>query len=193
MSRVSMHLPEAGDGLPDGRRPVVEQLALRAPSVAHLGFAALSRVPAGSPLRRRSLGSVVGRFTRMMNRGDVDSALTLAFEPDVEISVVGFAIGTPDHYHGHQGMRDFFADWRVAMGWPHFTIDRVIDMGDPILIGLSFRSRGLSSGAAAAKTGLGFVVSLSQRGLVRSWDMYWHWEEAIRAAAPGRPGSVPAS
>jgi hypothetical protein len=116
----------------------------------------------------------------MVNRRKLDAFL-VAFEPDVEIRPIGFAFDNPERYIGHGGMHQFFADWTAAMGWPRFTVDDRVDLGDRLLLRVTFSSRGRASGVEAPKHGMGFVAPFSTRGRIAAWEMYWDLDEALRS------------
>ncbi len=123
----------------------------------------------------------VERATEALNRGDVEACL-LSHEPDVEIRFIGATgSGLAERYHGHEGFRALFADWKEGMDNPHWTIERVVDRGERIVIRYGFSGRGAASGVETDAT-LGYVLSMSARGKVARQDMYWDWSEALEAA-----------
>ena len=166
-------------------RPALERVALRMPWPADLGLRALRLLPTGSRPRMRMLWWITRRAVAAVNRGDLDAALAIAYEPDVRIRPIGFAPDTAELYLGYEGMHDFFAHWTEAMGWPNFTVGKITDLGSRLLLDVAFVSAGRISGAETVRRS-GFVLTISPRGRLAEWDMYWERDEAY--AAVGLPG-----
>jgi ketosteroid isomerase-like protein len=170
--------------MPDAAElPAIERLALRSPWALALALRVLFLLPRNWRFRRRVVRRLGARVVELVNRGDLETVLALAFEPDVEIRAFGFPVGTSERFSGHQGLRQVFEEWTAAMGWPVFIVERVIDAADRVLLlDVTFSSRGLASGVETTKRTAGFIATFSPRGRICGWDMYWDWEQA-RAAA----------
>jgi hypothetical protein len=175
------------------RRPVLEAVVLRFPSVAQRLMGAVLGLDRGSRLRRPLVSLLMRQALGWSNRQDLDAILVLC-EPDVVLGVHGFAAGTglAESYHGHDGMRQYTEDWQLGLGWPQMTIQELIDLGDRLVALVHLDSAGATSGIALTSEP-GAVVSFSARGLLARLDLHWEWDDALAAAGldPGqaRPGS----
>ena len=161
------------------RRTTVDRVALRVPWLVNVLQNAVQRLPSGSKLRGRLVRFAVARATEALNRGDVEACL-LSHEPDAEFRFIGWTGAMGEHYQGHQGFRDLYAEWVKEMDDVHWTTDEVIDLGERFVIRYGFSGRGRASGISTATT-LGYVISLSPRGKIAQQDMYWEWEKALEA------------
>ena len=147
--------------------------------VLQRGFA---RLPPGSQLRRRWLKRLNALGWAAVSREDY--GLSLLFnEPDVEIldmSEVGRTLGLAESYHGHQGLPDWWRDYRHDMTEVRVEPEQIIDLGDRVALRLTMVAVGRSSGVAIRET-RGNIVYVSPRGLIARQEVYWTWEDALAA------------
>lgn len=119
-------------------------------------------------------------------RGAFDFGL-LFYEPDVELHVLGGvarALGLSESYHGHQGVREVWRDYRRDMDDLRLEPEQIIDLGDRIALRVTLVGTGRASGATTRHTE-GFVLHYSPRGLIARHEIYWSWEDALAALNAG--------
>jgi ketosteroid isomerase-like protein len=139
-----------------------------------------ARLRPGSRLRRRTLERLAARAFEGIRRDDYEFAL-LFYEPDVELWVPGElarTLGLAERYHGHQGFRDLWRDYKRDMDDLHIELEQLIDLGDRIAQRVTLIGRGRSSGVPTRHTE-GVVLYMSPRGIVARQEVYWSWEEAL--------------
>jgi ketosteroid isomerase-like protein len=173
---MSQENPEAG-------RSVEERVLLRLPTpVVGLLYRGLWRLPPGSHLRRRMLKRALARGFEAAARDDYAIPL-LSYETDVEIRFPGGAaraLGLPEHYEGHQGFLDFWRDWKQDMDDVRVQPERIVDLGDRVLLIGTFAGRGRASGVLTSRR-FGTIYYFSPRGLVARQDVL-DQADALRAA-----------
>jgi hypothetical protein len=159
----------------------LERLIMRAPWILRLSLAFAERLPRW--LRRRFLSAILPRMFRVGSDPQALGLIRDLIEPDFELHAIGFAtaLGIHERYRGPEGLDEFVAEWTKQMDWPTMRAESVIDIGDRLLIEVSFTNRGRASGAQTSRR-MGYVMWLSRRGRVARLDAYWDWEEA-RAAS----------
>jgi hypothetical protein len=116
-----------------------------------------------------------------VNRRDLDAIVPL-LEPDMTLHAVGFGVGTSELMHGPAGLHAFFAEWEEAMGWPQFNVERIIDLGDRVLLRGSLIASGRLSGVETVNRNAAAVFWPSRRGRLRELQFHWEWREALVAA-----------
>lgn len=106
-------------------------------------------------------------------------ALIQLLDPAIEWVSPSDAI-EPGARHGHAGVRDAFA--ATAMAWTDAThsAQDFHDAGDKVLVTVTFRGHGRSSGMDAERTEF-HVWTLRDRAAVR-FEWYYQREEALAAA-----------
>jgi ketosteroid isomerase-like protein len=89
----------------------------------------------------------------------------------------------PGARHGHAGVRRAFAD--TAMAWTdvRHSAQEFRDAGDKVLVRVTFRGHGRSSGMDAERTEF-HVWTLRDRAVVR-FEWYYQHDEALAAAGFG--------
>jgi len=105
------------------------------------GFA---RLPPGSQLRRRALKRLTTLGWAAGSREDYELPL-LFYEPDAEIldmSEVGRTLGLAESYHGHQGLPDWWRDYRRDMTEVRVEPEQVLDFGDRVALRLTMVAMG---------------------------------------------------
>lgn len=150
-----------------------ERLALRFPGLYRRLVRRLSALPPGSPVRRRALKRMVSRSQESFSRGDVEVALLIT-DPDVEIRSIGWeALGLSAHYHGHDGWRAFVRDWLAEWGSYDQVPERVIDLGDRLILHTKATARGRRSGAGVVLR-VCYCVYFTD-GQITGWDVAPSW------------------
>jgi ketosteroid isomerase-like protein len=163
------------------RRTFVQRVNVSFPHLGRLFGAALLRLPLRSRLRRELLARAIRDGAEAYNRRDREVLLATA-DPDVEFNILGeFAVvDTPDRYHGHEGVRRYFAAIDEAWETARLEPQEVIDFWDRYLVLQRTRNRGRGSGAEVEReTGLFLTYS---RGMLVRADFYWSRDEALEAA-----------
>jgi ketosteroid isomerase-like protein len=113
------------------------------------------------------------------NRRDWDAALA-QIDPDVEWHLSGAVPDLPGSYYGHQGVREFWRAWTGA--WAQITADveRLIDLGDNVLVLAHFRAG--SRDEITVDQPVAFLFTL-RGGMVVRFKSYWDREEAFAAVS----------
>jgi hypothetical protein len=102
----------------------------------------------------------------------------------VEISLAGAdALGLADRYGGHEGWRQFYADFVESFTDVRYEVKRVLDGGDRLVFEFDVHGRGRVSGAEVVLR-VDTAVRLSPRGKIERQDLFWQrtWEDALEAA-----------
>ena len=117
------------------------------------------------------------RGVEAFNAGDVDSVLEDA-HPDIVF--IPMRASVQGAYHGHQGLREFFAD--NAENWDEFRImvEEVIDRGDQVIVVSTLHLRGKGSGVQVT-TPSAALLTYSDGKLVRFEELRDR-ERALAAA-----------
>jgi ketosteroid isomerase-like protein len=137
-------------------------------------------------VRRRLLKRLVARSLEAYGRGEFEFGL-LFMEPDVEVHVgggVAQALGLAETYHGHQGVREIWDDYRRDMADFRVEPEQMIDLGDRYALRVTLVGTGRTSGATTRHTE-GFILYFSRRSLIGRQEVYWSWNDAL-AALHGR-------
>ena len=80
-----------------------------------------------------------------LNRGGVDAVIDLC-DPDVEwIAIPGFLPDAED-FHGHDGVRAWFAKVGEALEAVHWEAEQINDAGDHLFVALKLHAAGRASG-----------------------------------------------
>jgi ketosteroid isomerase-like protein len=131
---------------------------------------------------------VIRRSFAAQERWDVEF-FVLVYEPDVVVSLSGAAgLGLADRYEGHDGWRQFYADFVQSFNDLRYAVTRVVDAGDRVVFEFDVHGKGKVSGADVVLR-VDTAVRLSARGKIESQDLFWQgsWEDAMKAA--GLPGT----
>ena len=166
------------------KRDMLDQLLVRSPGIARSLFAAPSRLPPGSALRKRLVKLQVERAFNAMARSDVELVVML-YEPDAEVWMRSMSgVGMDDCYRGHAGVRTLYADLDDVFEEWRWTIRAVADGGDRIAIRADFVGIGRGSGVTTTIDDGGTAVKLSARGLA-VWQEWFAeqdgWGKALKA------------
>jgi ketosteroid isomerase-like protein len=120
------------------------------------------------------------------SRGDLEAMLE-TIDEDVEYRTSGVFPGLEPVYHGHEGMRRFWDDFRSPWDSLRIVIDDLRESGDQIVALYRFEAvgrDGLTVHRDAAN-----VITLRD-GLAIRIDAYGSWEAALEAAATQRVRST---
>ena len=173
--------PTAPRGAP--RRDVLDRLLVRFPGLARLLAAGAGRIRRDSRFGRRLVERQVQRTFAAMARSDVEVVL-LSYEPDTEVWMRDMSgVGLSDCYHGHEGIRNLYADLDEAFGNWWWTMRTVAYSGAHLAVGGDFVGYGRSSGVKTELTAGGTAVRFSPRGLVawQEWFVEDGWKNALAA------------
>jgi ketosteroid isomerase-like protein len=100
-----------------------------------------------------------------------------------EIEFVRIGSETPDfagEWHGLEGLRRATVDYLNVWEDYRFEVDRMIDLGDRILVLETQTARGRRSGAVISQD-VGALLTLRD-GLIVRWEYYWERSDALEAA-----------
>jgi ketosteroid isomerase-like protein len=109
-------------------------------------------------------------------------ALIQILDPAIEWISPGDAI-EPGARHGHDGVRDAFAATAMAWNDVTHTAQEFRDAGDKVLVEVTFRGHGRSSGMDAERSEF-HLWTLRDRAAVR-FEWYYQRDEALAAAGLG--------
>jgi ketosteroid isomerase-like protein len=121
------------------------------------------------------------RAAEAFNRGDVEAFLE-SVHPDIEF--IPRRAPVQGAYHGHAGVREFFADNAESFDVFEVRIDEVHEIGDQIVAVGTVRIKGKGSGAEVTVP-TATVISYRDGKIVRSEEM-GDRTRALRAAG-GEP------
>jgi ketosteroid isomerase-like protein len=119
------------------------------------------------------------------NRGDFEAVLAF-FSDDVEI-FSSPSLANPGTYHGHDGYREWLAQWLEV--WEGFEprIERIEPVGaHHVVAGVRQSARGRGSGIEVEMT-LAYMLDLGE-ATTRAMHLYPTWDEAIAEAARREAG-----
>jgi ketosteroid isomerase-like protein len=165
-------------------RTLEQRLAVRLPWFVELWSRLIARLSPTSRLRQALLLRAVQSGLEAYNRGDIE-VLILAFHPDVEFQA------PPDHgqegtlglqpsYRGHDGYREFDADWRSAWHALRIEPQELIDLGDRFLIIAQMTGRGEGSGVSLSQN-VAVLNTFNDAGKVIREQRYFDHAEALEA------------
>jgi ketosteroid isomerase-like protein len=163
-------------------RTLEQRLAVRLPWFVELWSRLVARLSPTSRLRQALLLRSVQISFDAYSRGDLE-VLVLPYHPDVEFQ------GPPDHgqggtlgwrpsYRGHDGYREFYADWKSVWGAPRIEPQELIDLGDRLLVIAQMRLRGVGSGVRLNQD-LAVLATLDEAGKVIRERRYADHSEAL--------------
>jgi ketosteroid isomerase-like protein len=100
-----------------------------------------------------------------------------------ELVFVRFGSEAPDfvgEWHGMDGLKKATADYLNVWDDYQFEVERMIDLGDRVLVLERQTARGKRSGAIISQD-VGALLTLRD-GLIVRWEYYWERSEALEAA-----------
>ncbi len=126
---------------------------------------------------------VVRKLFEAAARHDSEAVLAL-YDPDIEFDTSRTGLGGLTQgaiYHGHEGMRRGYREWRE--GWDSYEeeVEELIDAGEQVITVVTVRARGHASGAEVELPRRGGVWTLRNGRVVRL-VFYPTREEALEAA-----------
>jgi ketosteroid isomerase-like protein len=104
-----------------------------------------------------------------------------------EIEFARFGAETPDfagEWRGTEGLRRATAEYLNVWEDYRFEVDRMVDLGDRILVLETQTARGKRSGATISQE-VGAILTLRD-GLIVRWEYYWERADALAAAGVSR-------
>ena len=134
-------------------------------------------------------------FRRAMeayNRGDFDEAVA-DFHPDIEWQVHGSLMPDATTYHGHDGVKEFWATWAEAIEGMVLEIEECRSAGEDRVLAIT-RAHGTGAGSGAPVESGRFAQLVDFRdGQAARVRLYGDVSFALSALgnAPGGPGSQP--
>jgi ketosteroid isomerase-like protein len=122
---------------------------------------------------------VVRQMVDAVNRRDLETMDAVISEEAEFNSVLAASEGRV--FHGHQGIRDYFAWFDEAFEEFRSEVEEVIDAGeDRVVVLVTFTARGRESGITLNQLN-GLVITFQGERIVRI-DSYFHPAEALEAA-----------
>jgi ketosteroid isomerase-like protein len=113
------------------------------------------------------------------SRGDLEGALE-NLDPALEFVTTGLFVGVAPAYHGHEGFRQFWADFREAWEQIAFEIERVVAGKAPFYAVLGHFE---AKGREGIDVGREFAMVMAAEGVtVMRIQSYGTWKEALDAA-----------
>jgi ketosteroid isomerase-like protein len=119
---------------------------------------------------------------RAMQRGDREATLDL-YDPSAELDMSRMPGG--GIYHGPEGAREFFSDWFGAWRDLRFENERVIDLGEQVVVITRITGRGRATGAEVSLRGAD--VFTFRDGKVVMHVGYPDADDAVEAARDPSP------
>ncbi len=117
------------------------------------------------------------RIVQAFNDGDVEAVLA-EMHPDVEF--IPRRAPVQGAFHGHEGIREFFADNAESFDVFHVTLEETRDRGDRVVGIGTLRIRGKGSGAEAVVP-TAVVLTFAQGKVVR-FEEFGERARALEAA-----------
>jgi ketosteroid isomerase-like protein len=105
---------------------------------------------------------------------------------DPELVFVRIGSEAPDftgEWHGLQGLKQATADYLNVWEDYRFEVERMIELGDRVLVLETQTARGRRSGAVISQE-VGALLTLRGGRIVR-WEYYWERSDALEAAGIG--------
>jgi ketosteroid isomerase-like protein len=126
---------------------------------------------------------IIRRQVEAVNRGDVETVLS---DMDAEIEFIPQRAAVQGVYHGHDGVRDFFADTFENFELFEASTDEVRELGDRVVSIGTLRIRGKGSGIEVTVP-TAIVLTFSDGKIVRFED-FVERSKALEAVGFGKPG-----
>jgi ketosteroid isomerase-like protein len=112
-------------------------------------------------------------------RGDMDVGEFV--HPEIVFARIGSDLpGSAGEWHGLDGMRKATVEYLNVWEDYRFEVERMIDLGDRVLVLEKQTARGKRSGAVISQD-VGTLLTL-RGGLIVRWEYYWERAEALEAA-----------
>jgi ketosteroid isomerase-like protein len=112
-------------------------------------------------------------------RGDMDASEFV--HPEIEFARIGKDLpGDEGEWRGLDGMKAASIEYLNVWDDYRFEVERMIDLGDRVLVLERQTARGKRSGALISQD-VGTLLTLRDAKIVR-WEYYWERAEALEAA-----------
>ena len=112
-----------------------------------------------------------------INRADIDAALAFAAE---DVVLIPQRAATEGAYHGHAGVRAWFADTAETFELFRWNVSELCDLGDRVVVIGKIQIRARGSGIETDITSAG-IATFREGKLVR-WEDFGEMERALEAA-----------
>ena len=127
---------------------------------------------------RKNLETVRAMYERR-ERGDMD--VEEFVDPEIVFIRIGIDLpGVAGEWHGLDGMREATVEYLNVWEDYRFEVERMIDLGDRVLVLENHNARGKLSGALISQD-VGTLLTLRD-GLIVRWEYYWERADALEAA-----------
>jgi ketosteroid isomerase-like protein len=122
---------------------------------------------------------IVREMYERRERGDMDVAEFV--HPEIEFARIGSDLpGVAGEWRGLDGMRRATVEYLNVWEDYRFEVERMIDLGDRVLVLERQTARGRRSGANISQD-VGTLLTLRDGVIVR-WEYYWERADALEAA-----------
>jgi ketosteroid isomerase-like protein len=113
------------------------------------------------------------------SRGDMD-ALFEFYDPEVEWDMTRSYVPDMGVFHGHEGVREFFREWRAFFAEYYAEPEQFVDAGDGVVVRVKQGGRGRSSTVGVEMPAYWQVYRLRDGRAVRV-EIYRDETEALEA------------
>jgi ketosteroid isomerase-like protein len=128
---------------------------------------------------------VVRRLFEHLDSGRLAEAIELLSEDFVTVVPPSMS-AEPDSYHGHEGVRRYFAAFEGQLDDVRFEALDMIEAGDRVLVPLRLRGRGVTSGIEVEQSAV--AVHQVRGGKVTRIDPHPDLESAYASLPPAAGG-----
>ena len=111
--------------------------------------------------------------------GDIETVLSL-LDPDITLEEREPTLDTPSIYHGHQGLLDMIARVNEGLEDVKYAPERLVDMGDQVLVEVRRKGRGSLSGVPVERWQF-HIWDIAEGRAIR-FRTYADRQEALEAA-----------
>jgi ketosteroid isomerase-like protein len=113
------------------------------------------------------------------SRGDLDATLAL-MDPELEWRTTGLFPGVALAYHGHDGYRRFWNDFRALWDEIEIIPERLLDRGERVVVFGRFKATGRDGITVGREMGMIFTI---RGGLAARIEAYPSGEQALEAVS----------
>jgi ketosteroid isomerase-like protein len=120
---------------------------------------------------------LVRRALEAFGRGDLDARLVL-MDPQLEWRTSGLFPGVARVYHGHEGYKQFWKDFRAMWEEIELVPERLVDHGERVVVFGRFKGRGREGVTMEREMGMIFTI---RDGLATRIESYPSGQQALEA------------
>jgi ketosteroid isomerase-like protein len=113
------------------------------------------------------------------NRRDIEAILEI-WHPEAEWYPFTAQVEGDNAYHGHEGLRQWWANVEATFEEREASVEEVRDLGDAVVALGHLRARGMGSGIEIDQ--VVFHLARFRHGKVAHWKLYLNRAEALEAA-----------